>query len=75
MNRYPIVNEDIEYVSVILTEDSIVEFPILKDEDVELYVLCGLQLYFKFSAVAQQYNTVPINHLEYIKNFARTTSS
>lgn len=71
MNRYPVANKDINYVSVVLNEDSIVEFPILNYEDVELYVICGLQIYYKYSVVAQKYYTVPINHLKYIRNLRR----
>lgn len=68
MNRYPVADKDIKYVSIILNEDSIVDFPILNDKDVELYVICGLQIYNKYSVVAQKYYTVPINHLKYIIN-------
>jgi len=68
LNRYPDANKHIEYVSLILSKDSIVEFPILKNEEVEFYVVCGLHIYFKYSVAAQRYNTVPINHLKYIKN-------
>jgi len=68
LNRYPVANKDIKYVSIVLNEDSIVEFPVLNDEDVELYVICGLQIYYKYCVVTQKYYTVPINHLKYIKN-------
>jgi len=63
LNRY--ANKDINYLSIVLDEDSIVEFPILNDDDVELYVICGLHTYYKYSVVAEQkYHTVPINHLK-----------
>lgn len=68
MNRYPDCDEAVNYVTLHINDDYMVQFPILTDETIELYVISALHIYFKNSNATPRNDTVPINHLKYITN-------